>query len=532
MSNLEKALQRLRTVGSPEDLKRLVHEEPVLVALETDRFLAQEEEDARSQGDTATADGLAGLRQLLSLVRAFSTASRPSPLAEAMDAWLTMETWQDSRDFLQAHSELLSDDAVALLMQLREADQQSGLGPEETGVAEDHLTIIERARKDGIEAAYHERIAQEEAADRALPDDDILDGFLLGADLREETPPAELAKRQADAPSALDRLGKILDDPSPGRKDLNDALLYSWQGCLSLSLDDVPRAQHLYGRVLDVGGTGSARVQKSLLELIGATADPSSVPFLTGLVDITRARDSFSSERRALATAALACIAIQHDDEAARQALRGLTRHKNQQVQALAIYYLGRAYLDLEKALPADVQEELSQAVTAGRTFYTRFQARAVLRAANMPADPDNPDGVYAFKVTCMWDRTIHRTIEVRSNQTLDDLHYAIQDAIKWDADHLYSFYLNGVAWDSSYEFTSPDADEGPRWTPEWTIGELGLVRKHKFLYLFDYGDRHRFEVEVVDIQPKAKRGKYPRVVDSQGKAPKQYWSDEDEEDS
>ena len=63
-------------------------------------------------------------------------------------------------------------------------------------------------------------------------------------------------------------------------------------------------------------------------------------------------------------------------------------------------------------------------------------------------------------------------------------------------------------------------------------IGDLGLVRKHKFLYYFDYGDSHKFEVEVVGIHPDIQQGKYPRVVESKGKAPAQYsWEDEDNDE-
>jgi hypothetical protein len=48
-------------------------------------------------------------------------------------------------------------------------------------------------------------------------------------------------------------------------------------------------------------------------------------------------------------------------------------------------------------------------------------------------------------------------------------------------------------------------------------------VKRHKFLYYFDYGDSHEFEIEVTDILPEAEQGEYPRVVESQGAAPEQY---------
>ena len=67
---------------------------------------------------------------------------------------------------------------------------------------------------------------------------------------------------------------------------------------------------------------------------------------------------------------------------------------------------------------------------------------------------------------------------------------------------------------------------------------DLGLPLKHKFMYYFDYGDSHQFEIEVVGIEPQAAPGDYPRVIESHGAAPQQYpyaeedeWDDEDDLD-
>lgn len=45
----------------------------------------------------------------------------------------------------------------------------------------------------------------------------------------------------------------------------------------------------------------------------------------------------------------------------------------------------------------------------------------------------------------------------------------------------------------------------------------------------FDYGDSHIFEVKVVGLAPRDDGG-YPRLVESQGEAPSQYDTDEDDE--
>jgi hypothetical protein len=222
----------------------------------------------------------------------------------------------------------------------------------------------------------------------------------------------------------------------------------------------------------------------------------------------------------------------------------------------------------------------------------------------------------YTFHVSLRGGGRVWRKIEMRSDQTLEDLHYAIQDAFEWDADHLYSFFMSNRAWDSSTEYTLPEgadpwaydsdleddeeleageeaveeenaedlaaelamlgltteqnqqaqailddpaldeADKierlqllagpllddwgGPDLTGdvrETTLDDLGLQVGQKFLYIFDYGDEHQFQIRVHAINPDAPEGEYPRVVESRGQAPAQYpdeedWDEEMEEDA
>ena len=64
------------------------------------------------------------------------------------------------------------------------------------------------------------------------------------------------------------------------------------------------------------------------------------------------------------------------------------------------------------------------------------------------------------------------------------------------------------------------------------TLESLNLRARKKFLYLFDYGDEWRFNVQVDSINKKADEGEYPKITETVGKAPPQYpnW-DEDEDD-
>lgn len=128
----------------------------------------------------------------------------------------------------------------------------------------------------------------------------------------------------------------------------------------------------------------------------------------------------------------------------------------------------------------------------------------------------------YTFQVTYLWGTDdVRRKIEIAENQTLDDLHEAIQSAVDFDRDHMYSFFMSGRAWDKATQYASPHG-EG-RSAAQVRIGDLRLRMKQRFLYLFDYGDEHHFEVQLVDINPDAPKNRYPRLVEKHGKNPSQY---------
>ncbi len=130
------------------------------------------------------------------------------------------------------------------------------------------------------------------------------------------------------------------------------------------------------------------------------------------------------------------------------------------------------------------------------------------------PSSPANPAHhpsaiqTYTFKVTYLDDPNVWRSIEIAGNQNLDTLHDAIQAAVDFDADHLYSFYMSNQAWDQGTEFAHPQADA--RSAAQVNIRDLDLRMQQCFHYLFDYGDEHHFEVQLVDVNQDAPEADYP----------------------
>jgi len=156
---------------------------------------------------------------------------------------------------------------------------------------------------------------------------------------------------------------------------------------------------------------------------------------------------------------------------------------------------------------------------------------------------------VFVFKVALAGRKSIWRKIAMRGNQTLDDLHEAIFDAFDRFDEHLYSFYFPpqgtkklAMSKLRDYaEYGSPNlcADDGPFSDPdlpnaaETTLASLKLTPKRLFFYLFDFGDEWWHDVTVEAIDAPAEKGKYPRVLESQGDSPPQYpdYDEEDDED-
>jgi hypothetical protein len=124
----------------------------------------------------------------------------------------------------------------------------------------------------------------------------------------------------------------------------------------------------------------------------------------------------------------------------------------------------------------------------------------------------------------------ISRTIQIRGDQTLEDLHHAIFDAFgRWE-EHMYEFQFGKGPMDlKAPGYVLPNADDmddGKRpagRVEQTTIGSLGLEVGRSFGYWFDFGDDWWHQIDVTAIEEKVSAGKYPKVTKKVGKSPPQY---------
>jgi hypothetical protein len=125
---------------------------------------------------------------------------------------------------------------------------------------------------------------------------------------------------------------------------------------------------------------------------------------------------------------------------------------------------------------------------------------------------------------------TVSRAIQIRGDQTLEDLHYAVFDAFNRFDEHLYEFqfgtrpnHRRNKRYGLPMDMEDPWLEEPAEDLTCTTIASLGLRRRMKFWYWFDFGDDWWHRIEVIGVEDAPSRGKFPKVVKRVGASPPQY---------
>src|SRR4051812_7963905 len=129
------------------------------------------------------------------------------------------------------------------------------------------------------------------------------------------------------------------------------------------------------------------------------------------------------------------------------------------------------------------------------------------------------------------------RTIQIRGDQTLAELHNAIFDAFDRSDEHMYEFQFGTGPMDpKGKRYVLPDTfemdteeDNPPAGRVDQTrIESLGLDVGQSFGYWFDFGDDWWHQINVEAIEEKVLRGKFPKVTKRVGKSPPQYLEEDE----
>lgn len=130
----------------------------------------------------------------------------------------------------------------------------------------------------------------------------------------------------------------------------------------------------------------------------------------------------------------------------------------------------------------------------------------------------------------------VSRTIEIKGENTLQDLHKILFKAFNRKEEHLYEFQIGGEEFHDpkarryGVKSTMPDMmgmmmgmDEDFEDVAQTAIASLGLSENDIFAYWFDFGDDWWHTIMVNSIVEKAPPGKYPCITNKVGASPRQY---------
>ncbi len=139
---------------------------------------------------------------------------------------------------------------------------------------------------------------------------------------------------------------------------------------------------------------------------------------------------------------------------------------------------------------------------------------------------------VYRFRVSFEDHNDIYRDIEILSNQSFEDLHEAIQQAIGFDASKAATFYQSNDYWRREKEIplqiVVENADKkGKSKTKKTYLCDYIDDPHQKLIYYFDFDTVETalwtFTVELIKLAPEDNSVFYPRTVKTQGVAIRQY---------
>ncbi len=133
---------------------------------------------------------------------------------------------------------------------------------------------------------------------------------------------------------------------------------------------------------------------------------------------------------------------------------------------------------------------------------------------------------VYRFRVTFEDYDDILREIDVRTNQTFEDLHFAIHQTTGYPAEKPSSFYVANDQWLKSDEIafmpSQRKVDNGVAIMIKSKLSNFIDDPHQKFYYTYNFERPYDFHVELIKILLEDEKNKdYPCIFRSVGEAPR-----------
>ncbi|WP_298236786.1 hypothetical protein [uncultured Algibacter sp.] len=131
---------------------------------------------------------------------------------------------------------------------------------------------------------------------------------------------------------------------------------------------------------------------------------------------------------------------------------------------------------------------------------------------------------IYRFRVILDNDteEDIFRDLEIREDDTLEDLHNIITQSFGFDGTEMASFYISDDQWNQGEEISLFDLSEdgSARLMNETAINDVAHEVQPKLIYVYDFLSMWTFYVELAEIVDEAEGFDYPNLMFVQGQVP------------
>lgn len=190
---------------------------------------------------------------------------------------------------------------------------------------------------------------------------------------------------------------------------------------------------------------------------------------------------------------------------------------------------LGHALSQKQEAVRAEQPPEQWWDFDVGQMRFTRDELHHILAPyfpewdshLSGPHEAFRPD-VHVFEVqlydACRW------RVAVPGSATLHELSECLLSAARFDREHLYQFlYEDPYGHEQTVNDGNPYGLQEPPFADEVEVGELPLAPGETMTFLYDLGDRWRFECTLDTVGGDAEVVNEPVVMDAEGDPPEQY---------
>ena len=131
---------------------------------------------------------------------------------------------------------------------------------------------------------------------------------------------------------------------------------------------------------------------------------------------------------------------------------------------------------------------------------------------------------IYRFRVILDNDteEDIFRDLEIRENDTLEDLHNIITQSFGFDGSEMASFYIADNDWNEGEEISLFDLSEdgSARLMNETSINDVVHEASPKLIYVYDFLSMWTFYVELAEIVEETEGFDYPNLMFVKGQIP------------